>query len=279
MFERVVACRSGIVDRRRMWAGSLVSPKFAPSTGKCQTPTAESITCSIEHVFGKGEVVSLMSSSAALSSPGALGLSGGFAGSPFGRSRTAAPQRAARVKHPLPVTAPPAPGGSAPAPSALARSVTGRPSPDRSVPARSIPARPAAPARSRPTRPAAPARPVSTRPAASRPASARSARPLPAVAARPAAPAIRLTRRGRLVLLLLATGLLLSIFSLGRMTADASSGPAVHRTVTVRPGETLWELAGRIAPQTDRRDTVAQIRQLNHLRSAMLLSGQQLQLP
>ncbi len=95
---------------------------------------------------------------------------------------------------------------------------------------------------------------------------------------------VRLTRRGRATLVLLLAAVLLGAFSLGRTASQAadvagdSGAPQLQQT-TVQPGESLWAVAQRIAPDNDPRDVVAQIRRLNDLRSAQLRVGQQLLLP
>ena len=100
---------------------------------------------------------------------------------------------------------------------------------------------------------------------------------------RPAAP-VRLTRRGRAMLVLLLAAVLLAAFSLGRTATQAADvavdggAPELQQT-TVQPGESLWSVAQRIAPDNDPRDVVAQIRRLNDLRSTQLRVGQQLLLP
>lgn len=95
---------------------------------------------------------------------------------------------------------------------------------------------------------------------------------------------VRLTRRGRTVLVLLLAALLLSAFSLGRQdtrAATVSGGGAAPApaTTTVQPGESLWSVAQRIAPENDPREVIAQIRRLNDLQSAELQVGQHLLLP
>jgi LysM repeat protein len=78
------------------------------------------------------------------------------------------------------------------------------------------------------------------------------------------------------VLVLLVVG-----FSAGRVSSQAA-GPAAHvapRTVTVHAGETLWDVARRVAPRVDPRLVVAQIEQRNHLDGAMVEAGQQLVVP
>ena len=93
---------------------------------------------------------------------------------------------------------------------------------------------------------------------------------------------VRLTARGRLVLVAGLVLLLLAAFSLGRTAAegsvDAGTAPQVS-TMTVAPGETLWQIASRLAPGQDPRPVVDQLRRLNDLSSAELRAGQQLLLP
>ena len=98
----------------------------------------------------------------------------------------------------------------------------------------------------------------------------------------PCAQPIRLTRRGRAVVVLATLGaLLVGGFTLGHAPSQASGH--VHRvaphTITVQPGETLWGVAERIAPRVDPRLVVAQIQQLNHLHGPQLLAGMQLVVP
>jgi Tfp pilus assembly protein FimV len=90
----------------------------------------------------------------------------------------------------------------------------------------------------------------------------------------------RLTRRGRAVVVLLALALLvLAGFTLGRVSSQAAAPSRPLPTVTVHAGETLWDIAGRVAPHADRRALVLQIEQLNHLAGGGLVAGQQLRLP
>ena len=90
----------------------------------------------------------------------------------------------------------------------------------------------------------------------------------------------RLTRRGRLVVVLLALLLLVVAgFTLGRVSSQAAGPAKPLPTVTVHTGETLWQIAARVAPDVDRRALVLQIEQLNHLRDGRVVAGQQLRLP
>ena len=102
--------------------------------------------------------------------------------------------------------------------------------------------------------------------------------------------AVHLTRRGRLLVVLGAAGLLLAAFAVGRSGGQAVAAPqplpgvaAVAEPVpdrtTVQAGDTLWAIAQRIAPGRDPRDVVQQLRRLNELPSGGLQAGQQLLLP
>lgn len=131
---------------------------------------------------------------------------------------------------------------------------------------------------------------VATSPAASPPAAASGAAATTAPC-RIRRRALRPTRRGRALLLVLLVALLLGAFAAGR-TASRAAEPAARSSVgstalagtstsqtTVAPGETLWGVARRIAPDRDPREIVAQLRRLNDLPTAGLQAGQQLVLP
>ena len=97
-------------------------------------------------------------------------------------------------------------------------------------------------------------------------------------------PAVRLTRRGRALLVLLLAALLLVAFSLGQQATQAAgvagSGAAPQlEQIIVQPGESLWTVAQRVAPDNDPREVVAQIRRLNNLRGSQVQVGQHLLLP
>jgi LysM repeat protein len=93
---------------------------------------------------------------------------------------------------------------------------------------------------------------------------------------------IRLTRRGRLALLVAAVLCMLLGFSLGNtlsFTAGSVSPPAASHSIVVQPGQTLWGIATQVAPHADPRATVQQIIVLNHLPSTGLQVGQALSVP
>lgn len=93
---------------------------------------------------------------------------------------------------------------------------------------------------------------------------------------------VRLTRRGRLVVLGLALLVLLVVGMLGAGLSGASeqSGPSVPtHPVVVAPGDTLWDLAAAAAHGGSVLDMEQRIEDLNGLDSAMLISGQRLRIP
>jgi nucleoid-associated protein YgaU len=100
-------------------------------------------------------------------------------------------------------------------------------------------------------------------------------------AARPSAP-VRLTHRGRLVLALalaLVAGLAVLGLGLGGASAVRGTGGPVTTTVVVQPGETLWQIAQRVAPGADPRLTVDRLQRLNGLDGALVVPGQELVVP
>jgi LysM repeat protein len=99
---------------------------------------------------------------------------------------------------------------------------------------------------------------------------------------RTASSSVHLTSRGRLLLVLALAAVLFAAFSLGRTASEAAdtTAPEPARVqVTVQPGETLWGVAQRIAPDADPRQVVRMIREVNGLDSSALQVGQQLLLP
>lgn len=101
-------------------------------------------------------------------------------------------------------------------------------------------------------------------------------------------PPLRLTRRGRVVLigipLVLLAALLLLLAGFLNAPAKAADSPAdlaVTPTVsvTVQSGESLWAIAAAVAPERDPRDVIADIVQLNNLNAGAVLPGQQLFVP
>ena len=87
---------------------------------------------------------------------------------------------------------------------------------------------------------------------------------------------LRLTRRGYVVL-----GLLAAALAAGTLWLAHASAPSDHpapaggaAAVTVRSGDTLWSIASQVAPQRDPRITVAALERLNHLNGPVVQPGQ-----
>ena len=133
----------------------------------------------------------------------------------------------------------------------------------------------------------APGRPAVVVPLPERPIERPIARPVGARAiapARVANGAVQLTRRGRLVLLvtLAAAGiaLMLAVTGLvGGAAAGTTPSQPASRTIVVQPGQTLWSIARDIAPNADRRDTIARIVELNALPSSAVSAGERIAVP
>jgi len=98
---------------------------------------------------------------------------------------------------------------------------------------------------------------------------------------RPAS-AVRLTRRGQVVAVLLFLGLLLAVLTVygSHSAATGEAGaPVATRTVEVGAGDTLWGIASEVAEPGQVRDMVHQIQELNALSGASLQVGQEIAVP
>lgn len=93
-------------------------------------------------------------------------------------------------------------------------------------------------------------------------------------------PRLHLTRRGRVVLVLLALLVVAAGVMGGRAVADGPVQATEVTTYSVMAGETLWQIAtGVAAPGDDVRDVVLRLQELNGLPDASLQAGQVLLLP
>ncbi|WP_407318232.1 LysM peptidoglycan-binding domain-containing protein [Isoptericola halotolerans] len=93
---------------------------------------------------------------------------------------------------------------------------------------------------------------------------------------------LRLTARGRRALVALAVLVLsASLMAWGAgAVADAPGRAMEVQLRTVAPGETLWQYAESVAePGDDLRDVVAELKELNGLRTTALQVGQVVVLP
>jgi hypothetical protein len=101
-----------------------------------------------------------------------------------------------------------------------------------------------------------------------------------------AAPPLRLTRRGRIVVAVAAALIVTVISLLAAGVAQATShGPSPRAArqnlvqVVVRPGQTLWSVAESADPDQDTRVVVQQIVDLNSLSRRTVSAGQSLWVP
>lgn len=97
-------------------------------------------------------------------------------------------------------------------------------------------------------------------------------------------PAVRLTRRGRAILVLVIVGAILLAFWLGTWRAGiAATDPAArataYDTVVLEPGDTLWDIAERRAPDADPRLLVYRMIELNDLSGVAVEAGQRIRVP
>lgn len=105
----------------------------------------------------------------------------------------------------------------------------------------------------------------------------------PAVTRRPErAPAPRLTRRGRVVAVVVLVGLLLAVLTVfgqhSAATGEAGT-PVQTRTVEVGAGDTVWVIASEVAEPGQVREMVHQIEELNAMTGPGVAVGQQIAVP
>ncbi|MBM6400294.1 LysM peptidoglycan-binding domain-containing protein [Phycicoccus sonneratiae] len=88
---------------------------------------------------------------------------------------------------------------------------------------------------------------------------------------------LRLTARGRLVLLVLAAAVLAGVLGI-RVTGAAGAGEPAH-TITVTPGQTLSEIAAAELPGMSVDHGIVAIQVANKLSTARISAGQHLVIP
>lgn len=110
----------------------------------------------------------------------------------------------------------------------------------------------------------------------------RTAHPAPGAGTPVAHPTVRLTRRGRIVLVVVFLAALLAALTVFGTTSAATGSagdPVPTRTVMVEPGDTLWGIAAEVAEPGGTRELVTRIQELNALSSPALQPGQRLAVP
>ena len=97
------------------------------------------------------------------------------------------------------------------------------------------------------------------------------------------APHLRLTRRGKIVVLaaaVAAVALLVVMFGSSSFAGDQAGTPPETTSVRVLPGQTLWQIAAEANPNGDIRKTVDEIVRLNSLPNASALQlGSEIAVP
>ena len=89
-----------------------------------------------------------------------------------------------------------------------------------------------------------------------------------------------LTARGRRVVAFCALiPLVLGMVLTGSHQASASGTQPTTRQIVVHEGENLWDIASKVAPNSDPRETMWEIQNLNHMANASLIIGQPLIVP
>lgn len=95
-------------------------------------------------------------------------------------------------------------------------------------------------------------------------------------------PSVRLTRRGRVVAVVLLLALIfavLTVFGSHSAATGEVGTPVQTRTVEVAPGDTLWGIASDVAAPGEVRDLVHQIQELNAMDGPGVTVGQEIAVP
>lgn len=92
---------------------------------------------------------------------------------------------------------------------------------------------------------------------------------------------VRAPRPNRIVSVVVATVVALAVVgTLGWLErAPDNRVPGKTAVIQVGAGETVWDVARRVAPKADQRAVVARIQQLNGMASSAIQPGQELQVP
>jgi hypothetical protein len=94
----------------------------------------------------------------------------------------------------------------------------------------------------------------------------------------PTLPATRLTRRGRLVITLVAAAAVVTVAVLPVTSVDAAA-PEIDHATTVSAGQTLSEVAAAQLPRLPIPDAVARIQLANGLNTLEVHAGQSILIP
>ena len=98
-------------------------------------------------------------------------------------------------------------------------------------------------------------------------------------ATRAPAPALRLTRRGRVVVLIFLSLITAGLGALVATSSGAAGTGAEAPVTVVRPNDTLWRIATREFPDRDPFEAIDAIRRLNGINDYTVRPGEELRLP
>ena len=104
----------------------------------------------------------------------------------------------------------------------------------------------------------------------------------PSVSAGRDSSGVRLTRRGRVALLVVFLGVAFAALTMlgGHSAATGEAGrPVETRTIVVGEGDTLWDIASDIAEPGATQEMIHYIEELNSLPGPSLMQGQKLAVP
>mgnify|MGYP001270282840 CR=1 FL=1 len=88
----------------------------------------------------------------------------------------------------------------------------------------------------------------------------------------------RLKNKKRFLTFIIITFAVIMLF-VGSVVSAGKNVSREYKTVTVRQGDTLWDIAGKYRGKTDIRQYIYQIKKVNNLDNAIIYAGQKIILP
>lgn len=71
----------------------------------------------------------------------------------------------------------------------------------------------------------------------------------------------------------------IAVFVVGTVGSAGKNARKEYKSITVRQGDTLWNIAAQYRGETEIREYIYQIKKLNNLDNATIYPGQKLDLP
>jgi len=88
----------------------------------------------------------------------------------------------------------------------------------------------------------------------------------------------RLKNKKRFLTFIIITFAVIMLF-VGSVVSAGKNVSREYKTVTVRQGDTLWDIAGKYCGKTEIRQYIYQIKKVNNLDNAIIYAGQKIILP